>query len=707
MKLRPASFRKSAVPFVRLVLTGFFGLAGTATTATTATTAAAGPDSPSSQRSQAAPAQIGLVKKTAVLSCTETRARMAQFLDLHYVFRTFDNELSRRTYKKLFETFDPGRNYFMASDIAKLKGHEERIDDLVARGDCAFVEEIFTLYKARVADRTKSTLAMLAKPLTFTADETIPIGKVDWAKDAAELDERWRKRIKFQVLNLKDNADGGESKARERLQKRYEQSARASAELAGDDMYNSLLNAFALSLDPHSTHFLPADQEDFNIRLGNHLEGIGATLQEVDGYIVVQAIVPGGAASRDGRLKVGDKIIAVDSGEGNGLADVIDMDLSKAVRLIRGRKGTQVKLVVLRKGESGADRVPLTITRDAVKLTASEAKGDSFEAGGKRIGVIRLPNFYTDFQCRMRPGTECNGASHHVLRELKKLQAQKLDGLILDLRNNGGGDLQESIRLSGLFIPEGTVVQTVDRRRITRTQQDQDPSVQYSGPMIVMINKYSASASEIVAGALQDYGRALVVGDSHSYGKATVQVVQDLPGTDGRRSNGAIKVTQSKFYRPSGRTNQEKGVLSDIQVPSLLEAYDAGEKENDYVLRADVIKPASDFRPLQDLSPFVVQLTRQSEARVAKSKEFAELKVKMEKYKLEKDKATVSLKEEEKKSAARKKERELEEKDARDANGEAVVIRKSDAQLREAAQILSDAIELTKTKANWTSAASR
>lgn len=643
-----------------------------------------------------------------VLSCAESRARIGQFLDLHYVFRTFDNELSRRTFKKVFEGFDPGKNYFLASDLTSFKAYEEKVDDLVARADCRFLDEIAALHKKRVQERNAYAFSLLSKPFEFSTAEEMPVGKLEWASNEAEINDRWRKRIKFQILNLQDAADGGEAKARERLKKRYEQARKAFAEQTSDDTFNTLINAFALALDPHSTHFLPADQEDFNIRLGNQLEGIGATLQEIDGYITVQAVVPGGAAARDGRLRVSDKIITVDSGDGNGPTDVIDMDLSKAVRLIRGKKGTLVKLVILRKTESGNERVQINIVRDAVKLTASEAKGESIEVRGKRIGVIRLPNFYTDFSCRMRPGSECNGASYHVLRELKKLQANpKLDGVILDLRNNGGGDLQESIRLSGLFIPEGTVVQTVDRRRITRTQQDQDPSVQYAGPLIVMINKYSASASEIVAGALQDYGRAIIVGDGHSYGKATVQVVQDIPGTDGRKSDGAIKVTQSKFYRPSGSTNQEKGVFADIQIPSLLQVYDIGEKENEFVLRADTIKPAPDFRPLQNVSSLIPTLSKQSADRIAKSKEFLELREKMEKAKVEKDKATVSLKIDAKKEGEKKKEREQEEQEAREAANDNIVVRKNDIQLREAAQILVDAIELTKSKSNWTSSASR
>ena len=649
--------------------------------------------------------QAWAAPKPLVLSCNETKARVGLFLDLHYVFRTFDDELSRRTHKKLFEVVDPGKMYFTAADLSKFSNLENRLDDLVNRGDCKFMDDIFDVFKKRVQERLDLTKTLLSKDFDFKVDENMPVGKTEWAKSDAEMSERWRKRIKFQVMNLKEALEGGEPKARERLRKKYESASKNLIEQNKDEVLNSFINAFALGLDPHSSHFLPEDQDDFNIRLGNQLEGIGATLQEDDGYITIQALVPGGAASRDGRLKVGDKIIAVDSGDGEGAIDVIDMELSKAVRLIRGKKGTLVKLFVLRKGTTGTERLQFDLTRDAVKLTASEARSDVMTIDKKKIGVINLPAFYTDFQCRARVTAECQGASFHVEREVKKLKALKVDGIILDLRNNGGGDLSESIRMSGLFIPEGTVVQTVDRRRFTRAQQDQDPSVLYDGPLAVMINKTSASASEIVSGALQDWGRALILGDEHSYGKATVQVVQDIPGTNGRKSNGAIKVTQSKFYRPSGTTNQEKGVLSDIEIPSLFEVYDIGEKENDFVLKADTIKRASDLKPIQDFSGVIEKLRKASKDRIASDKDFKELAVKMEKARKEKDKATVSLFEDVKKNAERKKERQAEDAEAKESQDEKVIIRKSDIQLKEAGRVLSDAIDAMKPGQAWVSPA--
>jgi carboxyl-terminal processing protease len=640
-------------------------------------------------------------KDKPFLTCSEVRNRVGLFLDLHYTFRNFDNEISKRTFKKIFETFDAGKNYFLASDLEEFQSMSDKIDDQLLKADCSFVENVHKKFQQRVKERSETIQTLLSKTFKFDVVDELFVGKVDWAKNNAELAERWRKRIKFQVLNLKDVE--GEAKARERLKKRYEQAKKSLMEQDSDDIYDVFLNSFSAALDPHSSHFLPAEQEDFTIRLGNQLEGIGATLQEEDGYIMVQALIPGGAAFRDGRLKVSDKIVAVDPGDGTGITDLIDMEVGKAVRYIRGKKGTTVKLTVLRKTESGNERLTINIVRDAVKITAGEAKGDTTTIGKYKVGVIRLPAFYTDFSCRTKNNNECSGSSQHVLREIKKLQAQKIDGLVLDLRSNGGGDLSESIRLSGLFIPEGTVVQTVDRQRSARANQDTDPSVQYDGPLVVMINKYSASASEIVSGALQDYKRAIIVGDSHSYGKATVQVLQDLPGTQGRQSNGAIKVTQAKFYRPSGTTNQEQGVFSDIAIPSILEVFEIGEKENDFPLKPDTIQKASDLKTFQDFEKILPKLSQMSKDRISKSKEWKEQLDKIEKAKLEKDKQTASLKEDIKKSQERKKEKEQEEKETkelREKGDDNPVIRKSDIQLFEATNILVDAIEAVGSK-SW------
>jgi carboxyl-terminal processing protease len=634
-----------------------------------------------------------------ILTCREVRNRVDIFLQNHYIFRTFDKELSRRTYGKFFETLDPGKFYFLKSDLSQFVRFEDKIDEQIAKADCGFINEIHRVFLTRVKERAQYADMLLSKPFQFNVAEDMQVGKQEWSPDETVLNERWRKRIKFQVMTMKD--PDGEPKARERLKRRYDQIRKTYDEMSSDEVNNLFINAFALSLDPHSSHLLPVEQEDFNIRLGNQLEGIGATLQEVDGYITVQALIAGGAAQRDGRLKVGDKIVAVDSGDGQGTVDLIDMELSKAVRLIRGKKGTRVVLQVLRKSEQGStERITIPIVRDAVKIASAEAKGEAVEVSGKRLGVIRLPAFYTDFNCRSRFIRECGGAATHVAREIRKLTAggKKVDGIILDLRGNGGGDLGESIQLTGLFIEEGPVVQTVDRKRNRRPLMDADPSQQYAGPLVVLINKHSASASEIVSGALQDYRRAVIVGDSHTYGKATVQVVQEVPGTDGRMSNGALKITQQKFYRPSGRSNQEIGVQADILIPSLLETTDVGEKENDYVLKNDVILQAPGFRMTGAVEGLIPPLEQSSKERVSKSKEFAELKEKMAKARKENDRASVSLLEDAKSKAERIKDKEKEEQEIKDARDENIVVRKSDLQLSEALNILRDLVELTNQK---------
>lgn len=639
-----------------------------------------------------------------VLNCYEAKRLVGQFLTNHYLFKTFNDELSKRTFKSLLTTFDSGKYYFTQADVKGFAAFEDKIDDNIQKTDCRFLVEVRKVYLERFAKRHVDILKTLDKPFKFDVDEEITIDrhKVAWAKDVNELDERWRKKLKFQVLNLKD--PDGEPKARERLKKRYEQAWKSLEEdVQADQIYSMFLNAFASALDPHSAYMLPEVQEDFAIRLSTQLEGIGTTLTEDNGYVTIISVIPGGPAGRDGRLRVGDKIIAVDPGDGTGVTDLIDLELSKAVRLIRGKKGTEVKLTILRKSEKGdSERIAINLIRDEVKVQSAEAKSEVMEVNGKKIGVLRLPTFYTDFVCRTKVNAECRGAAFDVLRELKKLQAKKIDGIVFDLRSNGGGDLGESLRIAGLFIPDGPLLQTVDKKRQVRVIPDPIPNVAYSGPLVILINKQSASASEIISGAIQDYARGFILGDTHTYGKGTVQGVIDIPGADNKKSNGAIKVTQSKFYRASGESNQERGIESDIVIPDLMDVADISEKRNEHVLPWDSIKPAPLFKPLQDLSALIPKLKAKSEARVSKSKEFADLKTKMEKFKSEKDKMTASLKDDKKLQAERIQEKSKRDKEREEAlSDEQAVIKKDDLQLNEAANILSDAIELTKDKTSW------
>lgn len=628
-----------------------------------------------------------------VLDCGQVRSRVGQFLDLHYSFRSFDETLSERTFERFFETLDPARVYFVASDIEAFAPVRKTIAERLSRLDCGFIGDIYSRYRELVKERYGQNIGRLSSAFDLDADDEMYIGKPRWLTSRAELDAYWEKRLKFQVNNFSDS--GSEENARQRLQKRFRGQLDSLAKQGRDTAYDAFLNAFATALDPHSSHLLPAEQEDFNIRLGNRLEGIGATLKEEDGYISVTALIAGGAAARDGRLRVGDKIIGVDpGGDSPGMTDVIDMELSKAVRLIRGPKGTRVKLLVLRKTEQGTERLTFELERDAVLLTESRAKGTTIVVDGRKVGVIKLVSFYTDFNCRRRSVTDCQGAAADVLREIRALESQNVEGIVLDLRSNGGGDLQESILLSGLFIPSGPVVQTVDRRRISRALEDDDSKLYYAGPLAVFVSKYSASASEIVAGALQDYGRALIVGDDHTFGKATVQIIEEIPGTNGRASDGALKVTQSKFYRPSGLSNQVAGVASDVIIPSLLAASTVGEREQPYALEQDRIKPAADFAPVGDVSAVVAALRARSSERVGSSEEFRKLNTRIVKLREQEERQVLSLKSQRDEAASQRKEGTDPGDDLEDTENSSSAVDPKDFAMLEAARVLLDSIDL-------------
>jgi len=573
--------------------------------------------------------------------------------------------------------------------------------------------------------------ALNEKP-DFTKEEFIETDrkKTDWANSPADLKDRWRKTIKFIILNMKDSDEI--EKIKTRLSKRYDLIKKDVEGKSSDDIYSLFLNAFALSLDPHSSFLTPVDNQQFQMDFSLKFVGIGATLKGIDGYTIIDAIVPGGAAAKDGRLKKNDKIVAVDSGDGSGIQDVIEMDLSKVVQLIRGKEGTIVKLVILRKDLDGKmNRFTVTLKRAVVQIKDSEAKSDILNINNKKIGIINLPSFYIDYKgCQDNPSS-CRSSSNDMLREVKKLKASKVDGILVDLRRNGGGDLSETQRIVALFIKDPIVTQVEDKEKNVRTLAVEVKEPAYTGPLAILVSKYTASASEILSGAVQDYGRGLILGDSRTFGKGTVQTVFEVPGTGGRPTDGAIHVTIAKFFRPSGKSNQEKGVLSDIIIPDIIDATDIGEKENDYALPYTTIKASRDFKPERDLKEDISKLQKMSSERVDKSAEFKKIvdainKARKDKNTLvslketkdskdkEKNVAQNSLKTKEKKIVNNKdtasKEKEKEKIDKLKTSNEELnflsededtpefstkVVRKNDIQLKEAANILLDEIRLT------------
>jgi carboxyl-terminal processing protease len=576
--------------------------------------------------------------KTPYLTCPIVRERVHDFLHYHYVFRSFDAEISKRTFVTYFKLLDPGKLYFTQADLDSFAPYETMLGQKIDNVDCRFVSEVYDLYKQRVSTATQIANKILNTPFDFSKEEFIETDrkKINWAKNPDELNERWRKSLKFIVLNMKDSQST--KSIVDRLKKRYQIILKDVTGRSADDIHALFLNAFALSLDPHSSFLTPIDNAQFQIDFSLKLVGIGATLMSPDGYTTIDAVVPGGAAAKDGRLKKGDKIIAVDSGDGSGMQDVIDMDLDKVVQLIRGKEGTTVKLLVLRKSTNGLEvkRLQIDLIRAVVQIKDSEAKSDIMPLSNKKIGIINLPSFYIDYRdCQENPLT-CRSSANDMAREIKKLKAQNVDGIILDLRRNGGGDLSEVQKMVGLFINNPIVTQVEDREHQVRSL-DSDANALYTGPLAVLVSKYTASASEILAGAVQDYGR---------------------------QTNGAIHVTIAKFFRPSGKSNQEKGVLSDVIIPDILDGTDIGEDESDYALPYTVIKPSRDFIPEQNLSSIVQNLQQLSTNRVERESSFKDTIEALKKAKSDKN-TLVSLSEDSIKKTKPKKD---DKKNSLDAN---------------------------------------
>lgn len=687
--------------------------------------------------------------KSTYLACKDLRKRIREFLRVHYAFDTFNNELSTRTFEMFFRLMDPGKMYYLAADIEKLRKYQNILPKEVTRGRCDFIYEAYNLMLKRMDEAHLIAEELLKKPFDYTVDEEIETdrSKILWAEDAGVLRERWRKTLKFIYMGLIE-ADPDEDSARTRLLKRYTRFRKNFVERSTDEAHATLLNAFAASLDPHSSYFKPRDQDDFKISFALELVGIGASLTQRDGYTIVDSIIPGGAAARDGRLKKEDKIITVDPGTGDPAVDVVDMDLSKVVQYIRGKKGTTVTLTILRKDPAGdVKRLNLSLVRDVVKLSDGEAKSDVLSIGNRKFGVISLPSFYLDYEGSRDRSKDFRSSARDVAREVIALKQKKVDGIILDLRSNGGGDLGECIRMTGLFIEEGPIVQIQERDRRVSSQSDLSPGAVYNGPMALLINKQSASASEIIAGALQDYGRAIIVGNSRTYGKGTVQNVIEIPGHGGRPSDGALKVTISKFFRPSGKSNQEIGVTADVMIPSVLDVFDFSEAKQDHVLKTSTIKPHKDFKLLRDFSDVAQSLTNRSTERIANSKDWEKVFQAISEAEKEKESTLLSLKKNppaadspaaaqkstetatDKKSSQTKPSKaagsahkasqdqpELDpeskegsslsdadhakDSDSGESEGERSVVRPDDLELAEAAAILGDAIDLVGSS-NW------
>lgn len=587
----------------------------------------------------------------------------------HYSKAMVDDQVAERALDLYLQSLDYNRLFLLASDVDEFKQFVDSLDDDL-RGARYQIEkpfDIFNRYRERVVQRMDVILKLVDHPFDYSVKESMTIDRSEepWAKSEDELNELWRLRIKEQALRYRLNGKDDE-KIRELLRKRYERTVKNLEDFDSADVLENYLSAVAHAFDPHSSYLKPATKDNFDIDFGHSLEGIGATLRTEGEYTIVVDLIPGGPAALSGSVMPNDKIVAV-AQDGEEPVDVIDMRIDRVVKQIRGRKGTTVHLHLIPAEAIDESEVKIvTLVRDKVMITAEDVTQEvrevtSPDGQSQRFGVVTIPSFYLDSQARAQGEPNYKSVSRDVRKAIQELEKEQIDGMLIDLRNNPGGSLDEAVALTGLFIKEGPVVQIRSRNGHLEVLEDENEEVVYDGPLVVMTNLFSASASEIFAGAIQDYGRGLVIGDSSTHGKGTVQNVIaldsslarviDKPLTD--RIAGALKLTTHKFYRISGSSTQRRGVAPDIALPSLYDRYEFGEEHLDYALVWDEIeRVAHESYGLVDSSLDV--LRQISAKRVSANPEFQYLREDFETWLNKKKANRVSLNETE-----RRKEKEL------------------------------------------------
>ena len=563
----------------------------------------------------------------------------------HYRKIPLSRESADKAFNLYLERLDPNRSFFLQKDIEEFIPYREKLTDSLKSGDLNPGFAIFNRYRQRAEERARFMLKQLEtgiKQLDLKKNEELITERKEepWLKDKKAQEELWLKQFKDGILTQKLNNRTNEEIV-DLLRRRNTNQLRRLHQSKSEDAFQAYINSFTAIYDPHTQYFSPQTAENFDINMSLSLEGIGAVLSSEDEYTKVVSVVPGGPAEKAGQLRAGDKIISVAQGKNGKLEDVVGMRLDDVVKLIRGPKHTIVRLEIIpAAGKSGSTRI-YDISRDQVKLEEQDASKKIIEVPGdnktKRIGIIEIPTFYIDFKAAQAGDPNYKSTTRDVRRLLREMKEEKIDGLIIDLRGNGGGSLQEANELTGLFIDKGPTVIVRNSRGRTDKQEDPDPEQLYTGPMAVMIDRLSASASEIFAGAMQDYGRALVIG-SQSYGKGTVQSIQPL-------NHGQLKLTLAKFYRVSGQSTQNQGVLPDITFPSLYDDQKIGESTLPEALPWDTI-PAARYRTYADFKPLLKALDDKSKERTKDNAEFVylyEMKDYLSRYE---DKGKVSLNEE-------------------------------------------------------------
>ena len=599
--------------------------------------------------------------------------------NMHLSRRRLDDEISQRAFDSFIKQLDPMKVYFYQSDVDEFARNATMLDDQVLKGDLSFAYVVFNRFLQRLDERVALIPSLLEMEHDFTNDEQL-VRDPDVAvhpKTPEEAADRWRKRIKYDLLLLKDEEVEAEE-ATDRLTRRYRSFSKRMKQYKPDDLLEMYLSSVTSSYDPHTTYMSPTTLENFDIQMKLNLEGIGAALSLQDGYTVVSRVIPGGAADKQGELKPEDRITNVGQGgdDTGEVVDVVDMRLNDVVQLIRGKKGTIVRLGVI---TSDGESKTVKIVRDRIELKDSEARGEVIsstdfgslkKANGApyQIGVIKLPSFYMDMKAARSGRRDFKSTTRDVRRILADFKSKGIDAVVLDLRFNGGGSLTEAINLTGLFIDTGPVVQVKDSRNVITKYDDVEPGTSWDGPLAVITNKFSASASEILAGAVQDYKRGILIGDTTTHGKGTVQSLMDISeklfeGLPQRNIEkyGAIKITMQQFYRPNGDSTQRRGVIADIPLPSTTNEMDIGEADLDYAVKFDTV-PMAEHQLYNLVRPDLLNSLRTNvKQRIDSSEDFAKEIQRIERYKEQKARDYVSLNEEE--FFARRKELNAEKED--------------------------------------------
>jgi carboxyl-terminal processing protease len=638
----------------------------------------------------------------------------------HYRKIQLNDSLSSAIFDKYIDGIDHGRLYYLASDMAEFEKYRYSFDDFLQKRELDIPFNMYNLFRKRYQERSEyiQTLLKTPKPFDYSVDESLNTDreKVAWAKSDDELNDTWRKYLKSEALDLK-LAGKADSSVVKTLSDRYKNRDRGLSRIRTEQVFQMFMNAYAESLDPHTSYMAPTSADRFKQEMSQSVEGIGALLREEDNYIKIVEVVPGGPAFKGKQLKKEDKIIGVAQGDEGKFVDLVGWFVDDAVKLIKGPKGTVVRLqIVSADALSSTPPKEIRLVREKIKLEDSRAKKEivSINSGNKdyKIGVIDIPLFYRDFEGAQKKEKEFSSTTRDVQKLITELQGENVDGIVIDLRNNGGGSLTEAVSLTGLFINKGPVVQVKEGQGDIQVETDNDPMIAYNGPMAVMVNRFSASASEIFAAAIQDYKRGIIVGEQ-TYGKGTVQTLIDLNQWAPKETDqlGQVKLTVAKFYRINGSSTQLKGVMPDLELPSAFKENEYGEGSQKSALPWDQI-PSSKYDLTNDINDKIVgQLRDKYKQRLKSDEELKKLVKTLDEFKKARENKVVSLQESkrkiereeaEKKRAALKQLGEEPEEDEDEADTKVAaeapkeVKKKKDIYVTEAGRMLTDLIIITK-----------